>query len=86
MQEAGIAQLERLKLSPEDALLGFHVPPVNSVHHLHLHVLAPRSSLKGMKKFIFDSRFLHFKTAETVISDLEKRAERETAARDSWFL
>jgi diadenosine tetraphosphate (Ap4A) HIT family hydrolase len=41
MRDTGTAMLHQLGESDEEAhVLGFHVPPWTSVHHLHLHCIA----------------------------------------------
>ena len=37
---------------PEDVRLGFHWPPFLRVQHLHMHILAPPSSLGWFSKYI----------------------------------
>jgi len=34
-------------------LFGFHWPPFHSVHHLHLHAIAPRDQMGFIGKIIF---------------------------------
>jgi len=36
----------------EDYILCYHVPPFNSVDHLHLHVLAPASEMSWIYRFV----------------------------------
>ena len=36
-----------------DVRLGFHLPPFNSVSHLHLHVLSPASEISLIGRLIF---------------------------------
>jgi diadenosine tetraphosphate (Ap4A) HIT family hydrolase len=37
----------------EDIRLGFHLPPFNSISHLHLHVISPASQMSTISRLIF---------------------------------
>lgn len=51
MAEIGTRMLDDLSVPPELRKLGFHIPPFNSVNHLHLHTqaLPYKSRLRGAK-------------------------------------
>lgn len=34
-------------------LTGFHWPPFNTVHHLHLHVISPTNEINMFQRFMF---------------------------------
>ena len=53
----------------EELLLGFHMPPGNSVAWLHLHAIYPRSRLRRPWKYTS----LTFKSPEWVLERLESR-------------
>ena len=54
----------------EELLLGFHMPPGNSVAWLHLHAIYPRSRLRRPWKYTS----LTFKSPESVLERLERQA------------
>lgn len=45
--------IEKQGLDPADTRTGFHWPPFNTVHHLHLHVICPIQNMSMTKKMIF---------------------------------
>lgn len=49
-----------------DCLLGFHLPPFNTVGHLHLHVIAPVSNLSFLQRWILKPNTWWFATAEQI--------------------
>eukprot|EP01102_Stenamoeba_stenopodia_P010041 TRINITY_DN2981_c0_g1_i1.p1 TRINITY_DN2981_c0_g1~~TRINITY_DN2981_c0_g1_i1.p1 ORF type:complete len:189 (-),score=41.68 TRINITY_DN2981_c0_g1_i1:267-833(-) len=50
---------------------GFHIPPFNSVLHLHLHCLVGQTSAKG--KISYREGMPWFKLIDDAVADLEKR-------------
>ena len=55
MRQMGLNLLEQQQpeaLATEDYILCFHIPPFNSVDHLHLHVLAPASEMNWVYREI----------------------------------
>lgn len=50
--------------------LGFHMPPFNSVKHLHMHGIAPKSEMKLVGRWIFREDSYWYKTVDTVINSL----------------
>ncbi|VDO89374.1 unnamed protein product [Schistosoma mattheei] len=49
---------------------GFHWPPFNSVHHLHMHILGPKQLMSF--NLMFDPRFHIFRKVSRVLDDLKK--------------
>ncbi|KYN19534.1 PREDICTED: histidine triad nucleotide-binding protein 3-like [Trachymyrmex cornetzi] len=44
---------EKMNLDPASTRTGFHWPPFNTVHHLHLHVISPIEKMSGLRKLMF---------------------------------
>ncbi|KAG0208152.1 hypothetical protein BGX28_000767 [Mortierella sp. GBA30] len=65
---------------PEESKLGFHVPPFNTVDHLHLHVLggAFRSKFRQMK---YETGRWWYMDLSQLQADLEKKRRLQEGAR-----
>ncbi|XP_066260286.1 adenosine 5'-monophosphoramidase HINT3-like [Euwallacea similis] len=59
-----------------DLILGFHLPPFNTVDHLHLHLISPASSMSFLHKIMFMANSLWFATAEQIQRKLHKLIEQ----------
>ena len=53
-----------------DISLGFHIPPFNSVKHLHLHGISPKAEMGFIAKLIFKENTFYYKTFDTVFNSL----------------
>ena len=49
-------------IDTEDATFGFHLPPFISVKHMHMHGIAPRSSMSWFHSMMYKPFSLWFKT------------------------
>lgn len=58
--------------------LGFHVPPFNSVKHLHLHGISPTSEMKLIGRWVFRPDSYWYKTVDTIINSLPPAATEAT--------
>ncbi|KAM7357901.1 adenosine 5'-monophosphoramidase HINT3-like [Cochliomyia hominivorax] len=61
------------QIGTNDALFGFHVPPFISVKHLHVHGIAPRSSMSWTSSLMFKPNSYWFKTVEEAKDYLSKK-------------
>lgn len=50
--------------------MGFHLPPFNSIKHLHLHGIAPKSDMRFVSKWVFRENSYWYKTVDAVIESL----------------
>lgn len=55
-------------------LTGFHWPPFNTVHHLHLHVISPTNEINMWQRFMFRPDSFWFVSTEYVRSYLQSRS------------
>lgn len=62
--------LEQQGLNPAETRTGFHWPPFNTVHHLHLHVISPISNMNMIKKFMFATNSYWFVSTDYVKSQI----------------
>ncbi|KAL0808868.1 hypothetical protein ABMA28_012538 [Loxostege sticticalis] len=62
--------LQKNNLSLEDARLGYHWPPFRSVHHLHLHAIAPESEMGFISRMVFKRDSFWFVSPDYVASRL----------------
>ncbi|XP_066148162.1 adenosine 5'-monophosphoramidase HINT3-like [Euwallacea fornicatus] len=59
-----------------DLRLGFHLPPFNTVDHLHLHLISPASSMSLLHRIMFMVNSWSFATAEQIQKKLHKLIEQ----------
>lgn len=50
--------------------LGFHLPPFNSVKHLHLHGISPKSEMTFLSRWMFRENSFWYKSVDNVINSL----------------
>lgn len=50
---------------------GFHVPPFNSVKHLHMHCIAPKSKMGFLARLIFKPDSLWYKSMDYVMNNIK---------------
>ena len=50
--------------------LGFHLPPFNSIKHLHLHGISPKSDVGFIGRMIFRENSWWYQTVDSVIRSL----------------
>ncbi|KAK5642595.1 hypothetical protein RI129_008762 [Pyrocoelia pectoralis] len=55
-----------------DLRMGFHVPPFNSISHLHLHLITPTSGMGFLSRRIFQPNTWWFATAEYILENLKQ--------------
>ncbi|KAJ7301928.1 hypothetical protein DFH08DRAFT_723734, partial [Mycena albidolilacea] len=73
MKIIGDKLLDDLSVKPSMRVMGFHIPPFNSVQHLHLHVQAiPYNNSLRARKYPISKGFGWFITAEQAIRSLER--------------
>lgn len=61
-----------------DFMLGFHIPPFNSVKHLHLHGISPKSEMGFFARLIFKENTFYYKDFDTVYNSLPDPTEEQS--------
>mmetsp|Transcript_22546 Transcript_22546/g.34331 ORF Transcript_22546/g.34331 Transcript_22546/m.34331 type:complete len:129 (-) Transcript_22546:10-396(-) len=82
MREIAEQTLRAEGYTPEQALLGFHVPPWISVPHLHMHVIAPRTRIASTRLLKYEAKLGWFLPADAAIRQLEGRG---TVKQWTWW-
>ncbi|XP_020290071.1 histidine triad nucleotide-binding protein 3-like [Pseudomyrmex gracilis] len=66
---------DKLSLNPASTRTGFHWPPFNTVHHLHLHVISPVEEMNMIRKFMFSPNSYWFVSTDYVKLHMEKNCK-----------
>ncbi|XP_060066881.1 adenosine 5'-monophosphoramidase HINT3-like [Ylistrum balloti] len=69
--EAATDFLKQQNAAVDEARLGFHWPPFNSISHLHLHAISCTSEMGFIARGIFRPNTLWFVTAEWLVRRLK---------------
>ncbi|XP_031347360.1 histidine triad nucleotide-binding protein 3 [Photinus pyralis] len=72
LMEVGKRVLQELGADVNDLRMGFHVPPFNSISHLHLHLITPTTGMGFLSRRIFQPNTWWFATAEYILANLKK--------------
>lgn len=73
LQEVGKTVIgDTEEADPEDVLYGYHWPPFNSIQHLHLHVITPRTQMGFFARQIFKPNSFWFVSQEWLLERLKK--------------
>ncbi|XP_059211936.1 adenosine 5'-monophosphoramidase HINT3-like isoform X2 [Centropristis striata] len=76
MKEMGRSILEKNRVSNlDDVRIGFHIPPFSSVPHLHLHAMAPASTMPFKSQLHYGAQSHWFITIDKVLSQLKTRGK-----------
>ncbi|KAK3836129.1 MAG: HIT-like domain-containing protein [Linnemannia gamsii] len=80
MRLKGIDLLKERGHDPEDSRLGFHVPPFNTVDHLHLHVVggAMKSNYRKLK---YETGRMWYMDLTQLQANLDKKRRLHEGAR-----
>ncbi|ENN75563.1 adenosine 5'-monophosphoramidase HINT3 [Dendroctonus ponderosae] len=63
-----------------DIRMGFHLPPFNSVGHVHLHLICPASNMSFIHRAMFKPNSWWFVEVSEILGKLSKLAQEEKAA------
>lgn len=72
LQEVGKSVIEGTGADSKDVLYGYHWPPFNSIQHLHLHVISPRTQMGFLARQIFKPNSFWFVSHEWLLERLKK--------------
>ncbi|KAG0369436.1 HIT-like domain-containing protein [Gamsiella multidivaricata] len=80
MRQKGEELLKERGHEPEASKLGFHVPPFNTVDHLHLHVLGGAMKSK-FRKLKYETGRMWYMDLHQLQADLDKKRRVQGGAR-----
>lgn len=82
--------LDQQGADTEDARLGFHWPPFNSVQHLHLHVISPVSQMGFVARRIYTPGTWWFVSESWLLERVRRLSssskDGETLATQEWII
>ncbi|KAF9191270.1 hypothetical protein BGZ50_009485 [Haplosporangium sp. Z 11] len=80
MRLKGMDLLRERGHDPEESKMGFHVPPFNTVDHLHLHVLGGTYKSK-LRKLKYETGRMWYMDLTQLQADLERKRRLQEGAR-----
>jgi hypothetical protein len=72
MKAALVELMQEKNMDEAEISYGFHVPPFNSVKHLHMHGIAPISKMGFLGRMIFKSNSYWYKTVDCVLESIKE--------------
>lgn len=78
LQEVAKSVIDGTEADSEDVLYGYHWPPFNSIQHLHLHVISPRTQMGFFARQIFKPNSFWFVSHEWLLERLKKNPSNST--------
>ncbi|KAJ7381276.1 Histidine triad nucleotide-binding protein 3 [Desmophyllum pertusum] len=76
--EVGKSVIADTEADSEDVLYGYHWPPFNSIQHLHLHVISPRTQMGFFARQIFKPNSFWFVTHDWLLDRLKKNPSKSS--------
>ncbi|KAG0320358.1 hypothetical protein BGZ99_004550 [Dissophora globulifera] len=80
MRLKGVDLLQDRGYEPQSSKLGFHVPPFNTVDHLHLHVLGGEMKSK-YRKLKYETGRMWYQDMSQLQKDLERQRKASQTSR-----
>ncbi|XP_055626790.1 adenosine 5'-monophosphoramidase HINT3-like [Toxorhynchites rutilus septentrionalis] len=68
--ELGNVLTSKHQIDLATVIFGFHIPPFTTVKHLHMHGIAPASSMGFISRMIFKPNTMWFNTVQAVLERL----------------